>query len=509
MLAKIQSGALRGLECEAVDVEVDILFALPFFSIVGLPDTAIQEARERVHSAIKNSDFPYPRTRIVVNLAPAHLRKMGPLYDLPMALGILVTSGILDPDLLENTLVVGELALDGRVRPVNGIIALTEFARERGFKKIVIPAENSEEARVIDGIQIIPLRHLRDIISTLKNPPALPAKAADTIERIDRVDMSDIKGQMQAKRALEIAAAGGHNVLLNGAPGAGKTMMAKVMRTILPAMMTEEMLEVTKVYSVAGRLNKERGLVTERPFRIIHHTASAVSIVGGGNPPRPGEISLAHRGVLFLDELAEFPKQVLEVLRQPMEDRTITISRAQGSLVYPAQFTLIAAMNPCPCGYHNVPHPTQKCQCHAFQIQRYHKKISGPLLDRIDMHLFINPVDPKYFGASAPTESSAVIRERVEKVRSIQRIRFKNEKFSINSEMQNREIQRYCPLTTEAQQLLNRAMETFEYSARSYYRIIKIARTIADLDAQEKIEVRHLAEALQYRQKIFNCNILA
>ena len=502
MLAKIYSVALSGLEGHLVEIEVDTRRSMPGFSIVGLPDTAVQEAKERVISAVKNTGIQLPRGRIIVNLAPANLKKAGAQYDLPMALGLCVYSGKITEGHFKDAIFLGELALDGTIRPVPGILATAEFVKKMGFKRLFVPKANAREASIIQGLKIIAVGHLKEAIMHLKAElsPFLPASEIHTQTPMARFDMAMIKGQAQAKRAMEIAAAGGHNVLLNGAPGAGKTMLARALSGILPDMTREEMLEVTKIYSIAGLLPSGQPLITYRPFRSIHHTASGVSIVGGGTVPVPGEITLAHRGVLFMDEMAEFPPQVLEVLRQPMEDKIVTISRARATLTYPAQFTLVGAMNPCPCGYYNVEKFKGRCDCPLWKVQKYYKRLSGPLLDRIDIHLRIEPVETESLVSQngSGAESSELIRQRVNAAYQRQQTRFQMTKIRKNVEMDSAMVEKYCPLTPDSRTLLNRAADQLNFSVRSYFKIIKVARTIADLAGIEHIQTPHLAEALQY-----------
>ncbi len=508
MSSKVYSVEVSGLDGHLVEIEVDSRHAMTSFIVVGLPDTAVQEARERVRSSIRNSGFEFPRGKVVVNLAPADLKKVGPRYDLSIAIGIIALSGEFSDDAYKDTVFLGELALNGDLRSTTAVLASVEFAKEKGYKRVILPYSNAAEASLIPDIEVIPIKTLSDAVYYLKGnftPKSIPKVSLDE-KLIVQVDMASIKGQMQAKRALEIAAAGGHNILFNGSPGAGKTLMANALSGILPKMTKEEMLDITKIYSVSGLLPKDKPLITTRPFRPIHHTASAVSIVGGGNIPMPGEITLAHRGVLFMDEVAEFPKNVLEVLRQPMEDSKITVSRARGTITYPAKFIFVAAMNPCPCGYFNVENAKKSCTCSAIQIERYQKKLSGPLLDRIDMHLSIQPVNYGELTDTKLAESSEKVRARVEKAVVLQKNRLSNFGLHYNSEMSTTILKKLCPLSKEVSDMLKIAMEKLSLSARGYYRIIKLARTIADLDGVGNINTSHIAEALQYRNKNSLCS---
>jgi len=505
MLSKINSCAVIGLDCERVEVEIDISPGLPAIIVVGLPDTAVQESKERVKSAINNSGTNFPATRVTINLAPADIKKEGPAYDLPIAIGVLVATRQLEVDTdLEDSLFVGELALNGKLRHTNGVLPITLFAKNKNYRRIFVPKVNEFEAGLVEGIEIIPIESLEQLIAFLEGKIEIEPAKTPGIGKSDKkpnhsVDMAFVKGQEHVKRALEIAASGGHNVLMSGPPGTGKTLLARAVSTILPEMTKEEALEVTKIYSIAGLLPSDKPLITTRPFRTPHHSASAPALVGGGTFPRPGEISLAHRGILFLDELPEFPRTILENLRQPLEDGIVTISRAQGTLTFPAQFTLIASMNPCPCGYLND--PEHDCSCSPSQIIKYQKKISGPLLDRIDLCIEVPRIKFDKLSSEELEESSEDIQKRVEAARQIQKERFKGKDVISNSEMNSQIVKEFCPTDEETINLLKTAVSQFNLSARSYYKILKIARTIADLEGKENIECTHVAEALQYRPK--------
>ncbi len=504
MLAKIHSATVEGVNGLLVEVEVDIAFGLPYFATVGLPEAAVRESKDRVKAAIKNSGYEFPAHRITVNLAPADLRKAGTAFDLPIAVGIVAASGLVPEFKLNRYLLIGELSLDGRVRPVPGVLPIVIAAKRAGLLGVMVPVENAREAAVVQGIDVIAVEHLHQAIEFFAGIVEIEPKHVDLesffqgAQRFE-ADLCEVKGQEHAKRALEIAAAGGHNLMFEGPPGSGKTMMARRLPSIMPDLTLDEALETTGIYSVAGLLGKEDGIVMQRPFRAPHHSISDAGLIGGGQIPRPGEVSLAHNGVLFLDELAEFKKNILEGLRQPLEDGSVTISRAASSISFPADFILVAASNPCPCGF--LGDTNHQCSCSATQIQRYRSRISGPLLDRIDMYVEVAAVSFKDLSAQDDAESSAEVKARVIRARALQRQRFADTpNVYNNSQMPPKHVKRFCILDQTSEQLLEKAVVRLGLSARAFRRIQKIARTIADLAGSENIQISHIAEAIQYRR---------
>ena len=504
MVNKVTSATVIGLNAYKVTVETDVLNGLPGFAIVGLPDTAINEARDRVRSAIKNTGYTFPAKKVVINLAPADLKKEGSNFDLPIAMGLLVEEGILEEDKINDYAFIGELSLDGVLRGITGVLPLVLGLKDAGVKNVFVPRVNACEAALAGGINVFAAEHLADVVNHFADTPIKP-----TVIDIDNYlikksgedylyDFKDVKGQQKAKRALEIAAAGAHNMLMTGSPGSGKTLMAKCFASILPPLELQEALELTKIYSISGLLPPDEPLMTKRPFRAVHHTASANGIIGGGSNPKPGEITLAHRGVLFLDEMVEFPRNVLEVLRQPLEDGEIVIARAKHSIKYPAKFMLLGAMNPCPCGY--LGDKEKQCTCTEFQINRYQSRLSGPLLDRIDLQVEVPRLTPQELLNIEPSsESSKDIRERVIKARKIQTERYKNDGILTNSELNSKLIKKYCKLDKASMDMLKLAAVKYQLSGRKYDRILKLSRTIADLEGTVDIKQTHVMQALQYR----------
>lgn len=508
MVNKVTTATVIGLDAYNVTVETDVLGGLPAFSIVGLPDAAINEARDRVRSAIRNSGFTFPAKKVVINLAPADLKKEGSNFDLPIAIGLLIEQEVLNEEKLNGFAFIGELSLDGSLREVTGVLPLILGLKNFGIKNIFVPAINAQEAALAGDVNIFGANCLAEVVNHFSDNPIKPTiidinnYLSEGSKQDFVYDFKDVKGQQKAKRALEIAAAGGHNMLMIGSPGSGKTLMAKCFASILPPLELSEALELTKIYSISGLLSSKEPLMTKRPFRAVHHTASANGIIGGGTIPKPGEITLAHRGVLFLDEMVEFPRNVLEVLRQPLEDGEIVISRAKHSIKYPAKFMLLGAMNPCPCGY--LGDKQKQCTCSDFQINRYQSRLSGPLLDRIDLQVEVPRLTSEELLNTQPaTETSEDIRKRVVKARKIQAERYKNDRILTNSELTSKLIKKYCQIDKPSAELLKMAVVKYQLSGRRYDRVLKLARTIADLDCSENIQQTHLMQALQYR--MFNC----